>query len=397
MAFSLFGKKEKSVLGVDIGAGGIKIVEFKPDKKRPLLHTYAYTERTADETGQSMLENSKTTAGLLKKLMKQGETTTIRAVAGLPVASVFSSIISVPASKGKELKAAIEWQAKKLIPLPLEEMVLDWKILEQAKKEVEKDKKPKKEEPVPAGPGFLAEEAKPILGAQLPKKKEGPPALGKAGMRVLITGAAKNLVEKYKETAKEAGLELRALETEAYALIRALIGKDPSTVMLIDFGTLRTSLIVVRQGIPFLTRSISLGGVTITRAISKTLGIPEGESEQMKRDIEGLGVLGEQGKMPAVIAKTIEPLITEARYSMGLYTKQQANAGGSRPIEKIILTGGSSHLPYLAKHIETALNVSTFRGDPWARVSTHEDLRGVLDEVGPRFAVAIGLAMRDFE
>lgn len=380
---ALFGPKKKNVLGIDIGAGGIKIVELASEKGRPQLHTYAFTERQIASAESNLLEDHKVTAELIKRMLKQARTTTLRAVAGLPIASVFSSIISVPGtSSPKELKEAIEWQAKKFIPLPLTEMVLDWKLLGEEKKTV------------PSSRGLLAAKVtKPIFAKP---EKGGPPELGKKTLRVLLTGAAKALVTTYAECTKAAGLELLTLETEAFALIRSLIGKDPSSVMLIDFGTLRTSIVVVERGVPVLTRTISLGGVTITRTIARTLGISLDQAEQMKRDSEKLGALGAPGEgMPALFAKMLEPLATEIRYSLNLYKTQQGE--GARPVEKVILTGGSAHLPYLAEYISKFININTYVGDPWARVATHEDLRTILDEVGPRFAVAVGLAMRDFE
>ncbi|MBI4133549.1 pilus assembly protein PilM [Candidatus Uhrbacteria bacterium] len=382
---ALFSPKKKNIIGLDVGAGGLKLVEFGAEHGRARLHTYAFTERSAQGIEQSLLDDTKATAELVKKMMKEAKTTTTRVVAGLPIASVFSSIISVPATtSSKELKEAIEWQAKKLIPLPLEEMVLDWKMLGE-------EKKPSSAR----GRGLM--EQKEVSQFITGKPREGPPELGRKTVRVLLTGAAKALVAKYAELTKAAGLELVALETEAFALIRSLIGKDPSTIMLVDFGTLRTSLVIVKHGVPVLTRTINLGGVTMTRTMARTLGLPDDQAEQMKRDIHKLaGATGGGATgMPALLAKTLEPLITEINYSLNLYKTQQGEP--AELVEKVILTGGSAHLPYLAAHISKQININAYVGDPWARVATHEDLRGVLDEVGPRFAVAIGLAMRDFE
>ncbi len=386
MSFSLFGKKQKTVLGVDIGAGGVKMVELREAKGRPHLATYAYTERMTD-LERPLIEDPKRLADMVKKMRTDAGMTATRAVLGLPIASVFSSIMSVPVASGKELKAAIEWQARKLIPLPLEEMVLDWRMIGE-----------KKIEKASQGRGLIAT----VVGkSHIPGlqeiKHEGPPELGKKSMRILLTGAAKPLIAKYTEFGKSAGLELAALETEAYALIRSLVGKDPGTVMIIDFGTVRTSIVVVEQGVPVLTRSINLGGMTITQTISRTLGISLSDAEQMKRDSERLSVAPGEAGMPTLMAKIIEPLVTETRYSMNLYKTQQAEAGGGKGIDKIIVTGGSAHLPYLTAHLSRTLNVNAYVGDPWARVLAHEDLRPVLEDLGSRFAVAVGLAMRDFE
>lgn len=380
MAF--FKSKSKNILGVDIGTGGIKLVEFSHVKNRPQLHTYAFTENVGIVSEKGIMEDPKRAAELLKKMMKEAKTATVRAVAGLPGSAVFSSTLSVPSTSGKELKRAIEWQARKLIPLPIEEMVLDWKILADGE-----DKKL-----ISDSRGLLQQpEAKSIFTKPMP---EGPPQLsGKKAMRVLITGAAKSLVIKYAEFAKLAGLELLALETEIFALIRSLIGKDPSTVMLIDFGTMRTSIVVVEQGVPVLTRSIAMGGGTITRTIANTLGVSEDEAEQMKCDIQALGGTNNQ-EMPVLLQKVLEPLLTEIRYSVSLYHRQQ---GEVKQVDKIVLTGGSSRLPNLSTYLSKTVNMNTYIGDPWARVATHDDLQGVLDDIGPRFAVSVGLAMRDFE
>lgn len=380
-----FRSNPKTVLGMDIGAGGIKFVEFLHVKGRPQLHTYAFMERKSGEVEKSLLDDPQAAALVVKQMLKEARTTTVRVVAGLPAASVFSSMLSVPASSGKELKQAILWQARKLIPLPLEEMVLDWRVLG----EVERRKKTQ----ISSLRGLIPNpEEKSVFAKPAPS---GPPELGgKAALRVLVTGAAKTLVNKYIEFAKLAGLTLVALETEVFALIRSLVGKDPSRILILDVGTVRTSLIVVDAGVPVVTRSIILGGLGITRAIAKALGLPEDQAEQMKRDLRALTVASGGNGLPQVLERAVEPLVTEIRYSIELYEKQQ---GEPKSIEKIVLTGGSAHLPELARHLSKMLNLNTYVGDPWARVATHEDLRLVLDEIGPRFAVPVGLAMRDFE
>lgn len=384
---SFFKSNPKTILGIDIGAGGIKLVEFTRVLGRPQLHTYAFTERKSADAEKGLLDDPQAAAALLKQMMKEARTTTTRAIAGLPAGSVFSSMLSVPASSGKELKQAILWQARKFIPLPLEEMVLDWKLLGNGEHR-------KKLQLVSEHGLIPTPEEKSVFAKPAPA---GPPELGgKEAMRVLVTGAAKTLVGKYVEFAKAAGLTLVALETEVFALIRALVGKDQSRVLVLDVGTVRTSLIVVDAGVPVVTRSITLGGLGITRAIAKALGLPEDQAEQMKRDLRALTPLGagEMSVFPQVLERVVEPLVTEIRYSIQLYEKQQ---GEPKPIEKIVLTGGSAHLPELAAHLSKMLNLNTYVGDPWARVATHEDLRPLLDEIGPRFAVPVGLAMRDFE
>lgn len=367
----LFGPKKQSYLGVDLGAGGAKLVELQNEKGRARLFTYGFTERTPESQPTNLVDSPKETADLLRKIVQKAKTSTTKTVAGLPIASVFSSVITVPKGSDREIREAIQWQAKKLIPVPLEEMVLDPKII--------------------ASPG--ADKAKAAADA-----KDGKDAKkdDQKSIQVLITGASKSMVGKYTAVFKQAGLELVSLETEAFALIRSLIGKDRSTTMIVDIGSIRTNIIIVENGIPYVTRSLDMGGVTLTKAMGKALSMDLKNAEAMKNDIKSVSTLYPGEGLPKIFETSIAPMLTELQYSMNLYIGQGDQRTG-KTIEKIILTGGSSALPALAGFFSKQMGVKTYVGDPWARVVYSDELRPVLEEIGPRFAVSVGLAMRDIE
>ncbi len=348
--------KPSSYLGVDIAFGGVKLVELRNEKGRARLVTYAYANLAAESLDKSLLTDIPGTADLLKKMAEKARITTKKAISALPISSVFSSILNVPTTDEKELKDAVQNQAKKLIPLPLEEVSIDMKIVDKM------------------------------------EKAEGV----KAATRVLVTAAPKALVNKHIEIFKQAGLELISLETEAFAEIRSLIGKDRSTIMIVDIGSLRTNILVVESGIPFITRSIATGGNAITQTIAKTLGIPQEQAESMKRDIKSLQSFTQTGDVSPILTVLMKSILDEVRYSFNLYQTQEGSNGPKR-IDKIILTGGSSLLPRLPEFLTQQMNVNTYLGNPWARVVYPLDLRPLLDEMGPRFAVSIGCAMRDID
>ena len=64
-------------------------------------------------------------------------------------------------------------------------------------------------------------------------------------------------------------------------------------------------------------------------------------------------------------------------------------------MEKIVLAGGSAFLPNLVSYLNSLFNLPVIIGNPWYKVSYPEDLKLVLEEIGSRFAVSIGLALRD--
>jgi len=351
----LFGSSKTSYLGIDFGSGGIKLVELMNEKGRARLLTYAFLERTATEMSQKYLDDPAGTAELLKQMMKKGKVTTRRAISALPISSVFSSIISIQKSpKKEEMEEAVRTQAKKLIPLPLEEMTVDWKPISTSVEN--KDEK------------FV---------------------------QVLLTGAAKTLIKKYVDIFNQAGLELLSLETEALALIRSLIGRDRSATLLLDVGSVRTNIIVVEGGAPYVSRSVAQGGLSITKEVGAALGVQVDQAENMKKDAGAMSQLGAGAGFSKVFEKVFAPILTELNYSMNLFLGQQNNAG--KRIEKIVLTGGGALLPNLAEYLGSALNMRVYIGDPWARVVYPESLKPVLDQIGPRYGVSVGLAMRDID
>ena len=366
-----FFKRHRTYLGVDIGTASIKVVELAPGPNRtPRLMTYGRAEYTGDAAKVDAERDIQRIVTTLKAICTQAHTTSRRVSAALPTFAVFSSVITLPTMSEKELAAAIRWEARKFVPLPLEEMILDWKFLADT-------------------PPAALSAARPgdTAGATNIVGKEEEVA-AKKNIRVLLTAAPQNLVKKYLTIFKGAELELLSLETEAFALERSLVGGAREIVMIVDLGAVTTDICVIENGIPILNRSIDVGGLTMTKAIAGSLNVDVKRAEQFKRDI-GLNTRGAAAGIPSTIENTISPVVNEIKYNFSLYQSQSA-----QPIEKIILTGGSSFLPMLPEYLENLFQIKVYIGDPWARISYPEELKPVLDEVGPQFASAIGLAMR---
>lgn len=339
-----------SYLGVDIGHSVIKIVELRNEKGKPKLVTYGFGEHHINLIDDSLGKAQNEIASLIKEICQKSKTTTTKAITALPNFSVFSSIITLPSVSKKDLEAAIRWEAKKLIPLSLEEMVLDWKIINK-----EKDQR---------------------------------------NIKVLLTGASRQLVQKYLDIFKMAGLNLLSLETESFALIRSLVGNDPSSLMITNMGARSTDIFIVEKGLPVLNRSIEVGGNLLTSALAQALSLSLKEAEQFKHDIGIIIDVSNQG--PTVIEETITPIINEIKYIKNLYLNRSLE-GSKENIEKLILAGGGARLPNLVPYLSNLLQMKVYIGDPWSYVIYPLDLKPVLDSIAPQFAVPIGLAMRDIE
>lgn len=309
------------------------------------MSNYAYSS-PIDDFKFSHSDNIESIANAIVRMKSEANIKTNKASVSLPSFSVFSSVISINNYDKRKINERIIDEAKKVIPLPISEMVLDWKIINDNK--------------------------------------------NKGGVKVFLTGSPKKLIKKYIDIFKKSNIFLSNLETETFSMIRALIGNDPSTVMLVGMGASSTNFSIIKENIPFLNRSINISGKTITAEISKRLNIGLEEAEQFKFDLAFSDEADPESSK--IIADIVGPIVKEIKYMLELF-----NSSNIEKVEKIILSGGGSLLPNFAQSLEDQLNIKVIIGDPWFRVSYPAELKPVLDEIGPRLSVALGLALRDVE
>ncbi|MFA6474920.1 MAG: pilus assembly protein PilM [Patescibacteria group bacterium] len=362
----------QTYIGIDIGGASLKIVELKNEKGRPKLQTYGYIEKPTPVLKIESTEAKQKIVETLKKVLDKAKVSTNQVVAALPSYTVFSSVITLPDMKAKELDAAVHWEAKKIVPMPLEKMVLSYDELTNYDDH----------EHIPSQntqPNTQTKDSASTLKST-PKKYK----------KILLTAAPADLVNNYVELFKMAGLNLVKLETEAFALERALVGHDRAPIMIVDIGATTTSISVVVASVPVVNRSIDLGGQTITKTIASSLNVDVERAEQFKRDFGLIATGSSTNQIPKRIEFMVSSVVTEINYVLNLYHNQS-----SARIEKIILTGGSAWLPNLPNYLAQVLNVKVLIGDPWARVMYPVELKPVLAEIGPRMSIAVGLAMRE--
>ncbi len=347
---SLFKSSNHNYLGIDISAPGIKMVELTRNGNQVALVSYGFSEQKLDSqlTDMSALDVPRT-ATLIHQIKEKSHINANLCLASLPTASVFSSLINVnQTSNKKELEAAVNWEAKKVIPLALSDIVLDYQKVDNGRTD---------------------------------------------GSTILLTGAPKALIQNYISVFKAAQLNLLSIETEIFPLIRSLLGNDRSPVMIIQLGSTTTNIFIVDKSIPIINRSIGIGGNAITKTIAEHLNSSLEEAEQFKYDLmHSEAAEAKTDTLPPMILEGLDPIVNEIKYIMEVYSNKE-----NRRLEKIILTGGGSMLPGLTTYLSDKFNTNTIVGDPWFRISYPFELKPILEKIGPRLAVAIGLAMREFD
>ncbi len=346
----LFSKSDNSFLGVDIGDSSLKMVELQKKGKKIYLTNYAFSENVND-VKFTKIDDSAYLAKALNKVRDEAHIKAKKVTASLPTFAVFSSIITLTGVDKKNLNNAVLEEAKKVIPLPLEEMKIDFRVIPD---------------------------------------KTGSKNTIKSNVRVFLTCSPRKIVRKYIEVFHQADLELSYLETETFSLVRSLIGNDKSTIMIVEVGANSTDISIVRESIPVLNRSLEICGNTITKVLMEKMDLSFDQAEQFKIDLS----LTEKdaSALPAIIIKTITPIISEIKYMLDFY-----NMSNQGQIEKIVLSGGSSLLLSLTGYLSEKLNMQVIIGDPFSRILYPDELKPIIRDVGPRLAVAVGLALRDIE
>ncbi|HMB66196.1 MAG TPA: type IV pilus assembly protein PilM [Patescibacteria group bacterium] len=346
----LFSSSSNNYLGIDLGSSSVKLVELGKKSKEMQLVNYVFSEKKGVDVSQQLNDKeAEYLVTLIDKMCQEGEVDGKNAVATLPTSSVFSSVINLSDVSKDELESAVNWEAKKVIPTSLEDMVLDWKIIEEDKE--------------------------------------------KNNIKIFLTASPKKLIKKYIDIFKQSKLNLSSLETEVFSLIRSLAIREDSNTMIVEIGTINTDISIVKGKIPVLNRSIDTGGYSITKTIANSLNVSLKRAEQFKRD---LGVTSVQSNseevIPKTIMRTVNPIVDEVKYMLNLFENKNVDK-----VETIVLTGGSAFLPNLTQYLSQTLDRNVVVGDPWYNISYSQDMKQVLSEVGPKLAVAIGAAMREIE
>ncbi|MCD6094420.1 type IV pilus assembly protein PilM [bacterium] len=348
----LFGKPP-SVLGIDIGTTSIKVVELQKERGGVKLRNYGEffsPERELLPVKTSFISFfEEEIADFLKKILKEAKIETKNAHFSLPLFSSFFTIINLPLMKPDEIPEAVKLQAHQYIPVPVEEVVLDWSIIEEEE------------------------------------------ALFENKIQVLLVAVPKDVINKYVRIARLLGLSLKTLEVESFSEARALVKEDKRPTLIIDIGGRTTNIIIVDKGFIRLCHNLDFSGFALTRTLSKRLGISlkrAAEFQKAKGLKKEIGGLVRSALLPA-----IDKMIFGVERAMNTYLAQHPK----RKIERIILSGGTANMPGLCDYISSKFEIKTEIADPFKEIEFPSVLEEVIKEIGPSFSVAVGLALAEFE
>jgi type IV pilus assembly protein PilM len=340
-------RKTKSVIGLDVGNHSVKAVELTSHGSSFALTACAQTDLAGEE------DRARAVANLLRSM----ETHTKRTVAAVSGKSVIVRYLSMIPMTDEELDKAIEFEADKYIPFDVSEVVMDHQ-----------------------------------------KLSNGGVDAGEHGdkMRVLLVAAKRTLVDEAVRMVEGAGLQPEIIDVDAFALgnafeLHRVLNPDAadaaaSVAALVDIGSKKTSVNILRGSDSYFTREIYLGGDEFTSAVAKKLGLRPEEAEEFKKHP------GErENELVDATSQTLEDLGNEILLSLDYYENQFESR-----VEEIFLSGGGSLLPRLVDTFQRVFNRPTRHWNPLENLAIHAASAEAeaLSASSPQWAVALGLASR---
>lgn len=356
----MFDFFKKPTFGLDLSDLTLKIVQLKRKKQGLSLVNFVKKDIPAGFIKGGEIKNEKELTAILKEALKKikGEFPQRKQViCNLPEEKVFNRVIQLPPMKEEELSQAVKWETEAHIPLSIDEVYLDWQIIERPNNHLDH-------------------------------------------YNVLIAAAPHFLVDSYLSFLKKGGLEPIALEPESVAVVRSLIKPNDFTpTIIVDIGASGTNFVIFSASAICFTSHIAISGQLFNQAIMENLAVDEKQANQLKIKI---GLDEKEKKVYQVLEPLADNLAKQIKDYITFYHGQAAHLFRSdNVISRVLLCGGDSLLLNLPSFLSQKLNLPVKLGNPLINVSLPDKRKSparspyLSKREALTYTTALGLALRE--
>ena len=352
----------KDAIGLDIGSSGVRAAHVSLARRPFTLEGFGQVPLPQGAVRDGEIVDSAAVAQAISQLWKHVRFRGKRVVLGVANQNVVVRWIDLPFMEEQELRGAIQFQVQEYIPIPIEDAILDFQVLDE----------------------FMTDNNERM-------------------MRVLVVAATKDMINTFISTVQRAGLEPAGINHNSFALIRSLgetggafEGPSPGEA-IIDIGAGVTDIVVHESGTPRFARTLMIGGNDLSEALAAGLGVSFEDAESLKKRM-GLTGGGGAGATPGggdAAARMLEEraaaFVDEIRGSLDYYLAQ---AEATR-ISKVVLSGGGSRLVNLPTRLANALRLPVEQGRILQKIRVGKAglSETLLMEAEAFMSAAVGLAM----
>jgi type IV pilus assembly protein PilM len=340
--------KSKDIVGVDIGASAVKLVQLRELKGGYQLQNVGILPLPAEAIVDNTLMDSPSIVETVKQLLASLQIKAKEAACSISGNAVIIRKISLPVMPAEELEDQIHWEAEQYIPFDINDVNVDFQILDTDEQDLSK-------------------------------------------MNVLLVASKKDIINDYLAVFAEAGLKLVVVDVDSFAVQNAYevnYGAGDEVVALVNLGASIMNLNIVKGGVSLFTRDVQMGGSLYTEEIQKQFGLNSEQAELKKLTAANSG----DPRLLEILQRVNDTISLEMRRSLDFYN----STAGEERISKVFLAGGAAKTAHLVEAVQQKLALPVEILNPFLRVAVNEkefDM-GYLQEIGSQMAVAVGLATR---
>ncbi len=345
------GSDKGRVVGLDLGSSSIKVVEVENRNNVLTLTTYGeiqlgpYVEKSI---GESVNLDAKQEQQALIDILRESAVKATSGVFAMPLSSSFVTTIHFDADPKEDLGPKVRIEARKYIPVPINEVTLDWAEISNNST---KEKQPRD---------------------------------------VLVAAIQNDALTRFKVLMQLVNLKQPLTEIECFRTIRSAFSKEEKQIAVLDIGAISTKLFIARDGLLQRMHRVRAGGALATKRISDTLESTFEEAESLKRSLDRDNPV--YGQVVRAHNSIYERPFLEFKQVMREYEESVGEK-----IEILYLAGSGSLFPGLKQFIADTLQCEVRFLNPFTKLSYPAFMEDMTSELGPTFHVALGAALRAFE
>ncbi|MDD5434146.1 MAG: type IV pilus assembly protein PilM [Nitrospira sp.] len=345
-------RKKTEIIGLDIGSSSIKVIQLDDEDGGYRLSKFGMRTLEPEMIVDGTIMDSVRCVETLQGLLQDHAITAKDAVISLSGHSVIVKRVSLPQMTEDELAESIKWEAEQYIPFDINDVDIDFQILNS----------------------FVDADGKPQID-------------------VLLAAVKKDKLSEYTSLVIEAGLRPVIVDIDSFALENMYEinyeAEEKETVALINIGASITNINILQKGMFAFMRDVSIGGNKYTESIQKELGLSYDGAERAKRgeDVEGVDTFA----IETIIENVSTEIVSEITRSFGYFK----TASGSENIDKLLLSGGSSRMKNINTFLQEHLGVTVETVNPFKHIKIPAEFdSNLITEITPFAAVAVGLGIR---
>lgn len=346
--FKLFSNSQPT-FGLDINDNSFKIMQLEKKASNLSVKAYSDVDLPKGVMANDQIADKKTFSYLLKESLAKcqfGQLSTNYAVVNLPELKSFVRVIQIPQMNNSEADAAVPVEAESFIPLPVDQVYLDWQK----------------------------------IGSTTDK------------MNILIVASPREFVDQYLSILDDAGVKTAVLEVESQSCIRSLLPPgSKETLLVVNMNAYHSTLIMVEEGSLQFTSTVPIAGNNFTESIAKILGVGTSKAEEIKKKV-GMANTVDYPNIKISLLPVLNNLTAEIKSILRFHSEHS-----DKEVSRIILSGGSAKLKNLAEFLQPQFaefpNLKVELGNSWAGALGLK--KTPLDAVQSlSLTTAIGLALR---